>query len=132
MADRILVADDNERLRRSVVLILEEAGYRVTEAATGKEALHFINESTDFNLLITDLVMPDMEGLELITVLRQSRPELMIVAISGSFEGQFLHMAKLLGVQDTLEKPFGRAALLKVVTSALSSIAVSGSPNLPA
>ena len=124
----ILLADDNEKLRRSVADILEEAGYSVVQAATGKEALAHLNSSTEFDLLITDLVMPDMEDLELITVLKKSHPELTIVAISGSFDGQFLHVAKLLGVKETLEKPLKRATLLKTVESALSKKA---NPVLP-
>src|SRR2546422_4117876 len=76
MAHSILIADDNETLRRSLVTILQEVGYSVVEAATGKEALAHLNSSVEFDLLITDLVMPDMEGLELITLLRKSHPEL--------------------------------------------------------
>ena len=70
----ILLADDNEKLRGSVAHILEEAGCAVVQAATGNEALAHLNSSTEFDLLITDLVMPDMEGLELITVLKKSHP----------------------------------------------------------
>jgi len=117
----ILLADDNEKLRRSVADILEDAGYPVVEAATGKEALRHLDSPTEFSLLITDLVMPDMEGIELITLLRESHPELKIVVISGSFDGQFLHVAKLLGVKDALQKPFKRSALLAAVESALST-----------
>jgi CheY-like chemotaxis protein len=120
MANTILLADDNEKLRRSLTHILEESGYLVVEAATGTEALRLLNTSAEFDLLITDLVMPDMEGLELITRLRNSHPKLGIVAISGTFDGKFLPVARLLGVKETLEKPFKRAELLKAVESALS------------
>lgn len=130
MAHPILIADDNEILRRSLVTVLEEVGYSVVEAASGKEALAHLNSSVEFGLLITDLVMPDMEGLELITLLRKSHPELSIVAISGSFDGQFLPVAKLLGVKETLQKPFKRAALLNIVESALSKkVSPSGSES---
>jgi two-component system cell cycle response regulator CpdR len=106
MAYRILIADDNEILTRFLVILLHDAGYSVVEASSGKEVLRHINSSTEFDLLITDLVMPDMAGLELITVLKKSHPTLSIVAISGAFDGQFLQAAKGLGVQETLEKPF--------------------------
>jgi len=118
MAYRILIADDNELLRNSIADILEDAGYSVVEASTGKQALRHLNSSTDFALLITDLMMPDMEGLELIQVLRKAHPELSIVAISGCFDG--LHVARLLGVKEILAKPCKRAAVLKTVESALS------------
>jgi CheY-like chemotaxis protein len=117
---RILLADDNEKLRRSITHILEEAGYSVVGVASGTEALRLLTLSTEFDLLITDLVMPDMEGLELITRLRNSHPKLGIVAISGTFDGKFLPVARLLGVKETLEKPFKRAELLKAVESVLS------------
>jgi CheY-like chemotaxis protein len=120
MSHRILLADDNEELRRSITHVLEEAGYLVLGVASGNEALQLLNSSTDFDLLITDLVMPDMAGLELITVLKKSHPTLSIVAISGAFDGQFLQAAKGLGVQETLEKPFSQAELLQTVESALS------------
>jgi len=116
---RILLADDNEKLRRSITHILEEVGYSVVGVASGTEALQILNSSAEFDLLITDLVMPDMEGLELITRLRTSHPKLGIVAISGTFEGKFLPVARCLGVKETLEKPFKRAELLAVVKSAL-------------
>ena len=63
----ILLADDNENLRRSLADVLEEGGYPVVQAATGKEALAHLNSSTEFDLLITDLMMPDMEGLQVLT-----------------------------------------------------------------
>ena len=126
MPHRILVADDNEQVRRSLVTILGEVGYLVTDADTGKEALRSIKlASKSFCLLITDLVMPDMEGLELISLLRKSHPKLPIVAISGEFHGKFLHAASLLdaasvlGANATLHKPFKRSALLATVESVL-------------
>ena len=118
-AHRVLIADDNQTLRRGLATILEEVGYSVSEAANGKEALRDLDSSTQFCLLITDLAMPDMDGIELTMSLRKSRPSLPIVAISGTFEGQFLRVAKLLGVRGTLHKPFKRAALLEAVESAL-------------
>ena len=126
MAHRILLVDANEQLRRSLATILEEVGYSVVEADTGKEALRCIDSSsTEFSLVITDLVMPDMEGLELITWLRKSRPNFPIVAISGTFEGQFLHSAKVLGAKEILQKPFQRAAFLSAVEAALPINAIS-------
>ena len=125
MASTILIADDNEMLRNCLTDILEEAGYSVVQASNGREALTHIHSSTEFDLLITDLVMPDMEGLELITILKTSHPSLIIVAISGSFDGQFLEVAKRLGVKDTLQKPLSRISLLKSVESALATKASS-------
>jgi|SRR5688572_3438459 len=115
---RILIADDNDVLIRSLAFILDEVGYSVVSASTGLEALAHLNSSTEFSLLITDLVMPDMEGIELITLLKKSHPDLPVVALSGSVDG--LDIAKQLGVKHTIAKPCIRSAVLKTVESALS------------
>jgi DNA-binding NtrC family response regulator len=126
MAHRILIVDDNEQLRRALAVILDEEGYSATEVSGGNEAMYYLN-STEFSLVIADLVMPEMKGLELITALRKSHPKLSILAISGSSEGEFVRGAKLLGVKEILQIPFDRSALLKTVESALSK----ASPLLP-
>ena len=119
MANTILIADDNQMLRNCLTDILEDAGHSVVQVSNGREALTHIHSSTEFGLIITDLMMPDMEGLELITILKTSHPSLAIVAISGSFDEEFLKVAKRLGVKNTIQKPLTRASLLKTVESAL-------------
>ena len=118
MTKTILIAEDDERLRHSLASILQEVGYSVVEASNGKEVLKDLKKSPDFCLLLTDIVMPEMDGLELITHLRRYHPKLPVVAISGVFEGEFLNAAKLLGAKETLQKPFTRAALLAALESA--------------
>jgi len=115
----ILLADDNENLRRSLADVLEEGGYPVVQAATGKEALAHLNSSTEFDLLITDLMMPDMDGLQVLTEIRRTDPHLPVIAMSGGFSGRLLRFASTFGVA-TLEKPFKGSALLKTVESVLS------------
>ena len=117
MTKTILIAEDDERLRHSLASILEEAGYSVVEASNGKEVLLDLS-SADLCLLLTDIVMPEMEGLELIKHLRQYHPKLPIVAMSGAFEGRFLDAARMLGAKETLQKPFEREALLAALESA--------------
>ena len=121
MSQRIIVADDNQDLRNSIVSILTEEGYEVSQAENGREVLKLINSSEPYHLLITDLSMPDVEGLELIRTLTKSHPDLPIVAISGSFEGRFLGVAEQFGVRGTLQKPFKRRPLLDLVNSALAT-----------
>lgn len=123
MAHRIVIADDNDLLRSLIAEILQDAGYSVVEARTGKEALWYLDSFSDFSLLITDLAMPDIEGIELITILKKSHPDLSIVAISGDFDS--LHVARLLGVKGVLPKPFKPSAVLQTVESALSARASS-------
>ena len=115
----ILLADDNEKLRRSLAGVLEEAGYPVVQAATGKEALAHLNSSTEFDLFITDLMMPDMDGLQILTEIRRTDPDLPVIAMSCAFSGRLLRFASTFGVP-TLEKPFKGSALLKTVDSVLS------------
>ena len=118
MTKTILIAEDDERLRHSLASILQEVGYSVVEASNGKEVLQDLKRSADLCLLLTDIVMPEMEGLELIKHLRRDHPKLPIVAMSGAFEGRFLDAARMLGANETLQKPFEREALLAALESA--------------
>ena len=90
MTKTILIAEDDEQVRHSLTSILEEVGYSVVEASNGKEVLQDLKRSADFCLLLTDIVMPEMEGLELITQLRRYHPKLPIVAMSGTSKERFL------------------------------------------
>lgn len=101
----ILVVDDEADVRELLAEILEESGYRVAQAGDGKEAFTRLLEGP-VDLLITDLIMPEREGLETIARIRAERPEMKIIAMSGSFEPSYLRAAKLLGADRTLQKPF--------------------------
>jgi CheY-like chemotaxis protein len=114
----LLLADDNEKLRRALASVLEDAGYQVVQAGTGKEALAHLNSSTEFDLFITDLMMPGMDGLQVLTELRRTDPDLPVIAMSGAFSGRLLKFASTFAVP-TLEKPFKVPELLKAVESAL-------------
>lgn len=115
----ILLADDNEKLRHSLAVLLEDAGYPVVQAATGKEVLAHLNSSTEFDLLITNLMMPDIDGLQVLTKIRRTDPDLPVIAMSGAFSDSLLRLTSTIGVP-TLEKPFKGSALLKTVESVLS------------
>ena len=115
----ILLADDNEKLRRAFAGALEDAGYPVVEAATGKEALAHLDSPTEFDLLITDVVMPDMNGLQVLTEIRRTDPDLPVIMTSGASNGGLLRFASAFGIP-TLEKPFKGSVLLKTVESVLS------------
>jgi len=79
---RILLVDDDSAFRESFRELLESKGYEVTEAADGLEAESHL-ESTEFDLTITDILMPDRDGLELIKIMRKLRPSMKFIAISG-------------------------------------------------
>jgi CheY-like chemotaxis protein len=112
---RVLVIDDEEFARFSVCRILEsEEVYEFVEAENGKIGVEKMN-SGDFDLIITDIVMPEKEGLETIMEIRQSHPSIPIIAISGGGGGrnkEYLEVAKSFGAKCVLRKPFSADELL--------------------
>ncbi len=117
---RIVVADDEPGVRSFLRLVLENGGYEVMEAANGKEALKEARAGR-VDLVITDLVMPEQEGIETIRALRKDMPGIGIIAISGALGGQFLEAARLLGAQVVLSKPISAGLLLAKVAEVLKS-----------
>jgi CheY-like chemotaxis protein len=119
---RILVVDDDEPVRETICSILATCSYEITEATDGKIAVQKYREHP-FDLVITDLVMPGMEGIELIRELRSLDQNVKVIAISGGFLADsetYLKTARLLGAQYTLAKPFTMDELLSVVSVALA------------
>ena len=117
----ILVVDDNDSVRRVVCSMLEEGGFEVCEAANGVEASRILKQQ-QFDLVITDLVMPEYEGIELIQSIRQEYPGVKVLAISGVGSANvYLKTASLLGATDILAKPFSQDALLSAVNRLIGS-----------
>jgi len=114
---RILVVDDEQDICGIAQLLLENAGCDVvstTEAARALETL----EQIDFELLITDMLMPEMDGVELINSIRRIKPDQRIMAMSGGGlapRESYLQIASMYGVTAVLAKPFNRDQLLKAV-----------------
>ncbi|MBI4873341.1 MAG: response regulator [Acidobacteria bacterium] len=114
----ILVADDDAQVRDLFRQILTAQGYRVLEADNGKHAMNLLSmEPVD--LLITDLVMPDQEGLETIRTLRQMGLDLRIIAISGAVS-DYLQVARLMGANAVVRKPVSPALLVDTVQDILA------------
>ena len=111
---RILIVDDDAQVRTFLSALLEADGCTVTTASNGKEAQARCRE-TGFDLVITDLVMPDQEGLEMIHAVRKNWPNLPILAISGAFGGAYLDLARKLGAAAVLRKPFEPGSILREV-----------------
>jgi CheY-like chemotaxis protein len=95
-------------------------------AADGREAIHVFERSPEISIVLTDLVMPNQEGIDAIRAMRRRRPEVVIVAMSGAFHGQFLPVAKALGADATLSKPFTLDVLRQ--TLALAGAPLAGQP----
>ncbi len=118
---RILLVEDDDQLRKIVKQMLEDAGHEIVEAPNGKIAITQYREKPA-DLIITDLIMPEKEGLELIMELKRDFPEVKIIAVSGGGRRrpeEYLVAAKHLGVQRTLAKPFTQEEILKAVQDLL-------------
>ena len=124
---RILVIDDEEPIRSLVNRGLSHAGHEVVEAADGVEGTRLFEES-HFDLVITDLIMPEKEGIETILDLRERYPEVKILVISGglSFGGRAVDRegpltdAEALGADASLAKPFTIQKLIEKVGELVS------------
>ena len=120
---RILIIDDEEDVRAALVHILERDGHMVVEAGDGNEGLRRFRE-TPTDLVITDILMPDKEGIETIKDLRKIAPDLKIIAISGGgriMNTSFLDLAEMLGADMTLKKPFQIDQFCKAVDDCLGA-----------
>jgi CheY-like chemotaxis protein len=118
---RILVIDDDEDMRSLLQAMLRK--YSVLQAANGREGMEVFRTHAP-DLVITDLIMPEKEGIETIVELRREQPEAKIIAISGGggcLGRDYLCFAQQLGVKRTLSKPFRPQELLQAVEEVLSA-----------
>lgn len=119
---RILVIDDDEAVRSVLTILLGQKNHQVTTAPDGRRGLTAL-DSDRFDLLIIDLFMPEMDGLETMRLVRKDRPDLPIVVISGSGSRasmpDFLTMATKLGAVESIPKPFRPNELFEIVEKSL-------------
>ena len=119
---KILVLDDELSILLMIKKMLEKAGHEVSLALNGREGMELFEKNRP-DLLITDIIMPEKEGLETIFELRRKYPELKIIAISGggriSPDG-YLPGAKLLGADMTFQKPLNQKEFLQAVSQLLN------------
>jgi CheY-like chemotaxis protein len=116
----ILVVDDNPDDRALFRTILERAGYFVLEGNSGKGALGVL-EKARFELMTLDLSMPDMDGFDVLRLVRSKHPELKVIAVSGFMHGEMLEPAKALGADATLDKNLATDLLLTMVCNLLKN-----------
>lgn len=123
---RILVVDDERGIRRATASFLRRAGYETREAEDGRQAVDRLR-AEPVDLVLCDMCMPEMDGIELILMVRSEWPGVALVAMSGG--GRFvsgellLDSARELGAHATLAKPFGLDELEAAVSTALGSVA---------
>lgn len=122
-ADTILIIDDEPMIRHLIARILDRAGYPTVCAANGIQGLACFRRERPV-LVITDIIMPEREGIETIRQIRREAPTLPIIAISGSRRNggaDFLVMARELGATEILRKPFEPLDLLTYVTRSIGA-----------
>jgi DNA-binding response OmpR family regulator len=119
---RILVIEDDAQLRQMLAIALGKAGHEVVECADGRKAIS-AHETRPVDLVITDLIMPEMEGIETIRRLRQLSPTVPIIAISGGGRvtaDSYLSIARRMGATKILSKPFELNLLCAMVAELLA------------
>lgn len=107
---RILIADDNPDLRFVVKKLIERMNHEAITASNGLEALHSL-ERNRFDIVVTDIIMPDMNGIELITQICSKYPQMKVIAISGNDRASLGGLK----VDCTLSKPFPPTELLAAI-----------------
>ena len=128
--DSVLIIEDDESVRKMLKQTFERAGYEVATAASGLSGIRLYDTKLSlqepFDVVITDLIMPEMEGIETISKLRRRDPQVKIIAISGGGRNKpedYLHLAQKLGAARTFTKPVDREALLQAVTELVAAAA---------
>ena len=116
---KILVVDDEAAFRASLRRPLRKHGYGVSEAENGKEAIKAIAQEPP-DAVLTDILMPEMEGLEFLKQLTKTHSRIPIIAMTGSVATVYLMVAKKFGARDVLEKPFTEERLLTAITKVLA------------
>lgn len=114
----VLLVDDDEAVRKVLCRGLEHSGLRVTAAAGGKQAMALLRAQT-FDWIVTDIIMPDCEGLEVVQFARTQQPSVRIIAMSGGGGGRaanYLKVAQLFGAAHVLQKPFSYTELAGLIT----------------
>ncbi len=116
--NRILILDDNPAVREVLKRHLENKGYTVLAVATGAEALE-IAEIPSFKIVLLDLGLKDMPGMEVLKRLKQKRPEIAIIVVTGCHEEEEAKRAFELGALDYITKPVDFNSLFRVIESQL-------------
>ena len=110
----ILIIEDDSDLRSLLIRLLKREKYHILDAGNGREAKEILGHSKP-DLVITDIIMPDEDGIGTINTLRQHYPEIKIIAISGGgrmLSEDYLKIARMLGAHASFSKPFDNKALL--------------------
>jgi len=127
---RILIIDDDDTLRGIIAKSLSHAGHETSQANNGRKGVALFR-SAPTDLVITDLVMPEQEGMETIKILHRDFPSTPIIAMSGGLDGSplYLDLTRRLGARVTLTKPFTLQQLKQVIDGILAQPPATPTPE---
>ena len=114
---RVLVVDDSATVRDQLRQALDPAGYEVVEARDGVEGLAAVRDNNDLAMIICDVHMPRMDGIQLITTLHGEGNELPVLMLTTEGQAQLIRQAKAAGARGWIVKPFDAGLLAKAVQS---------------
>jgi len=112
---KILVVDDEREIREMSKSVLERAGYRVAVSQNAQQALQLLDKEKDYELVLTDLNLPGLNGLELIREIKKRHPNCKTLLMTGSF------LVNYMDRKDCLHKPFNFIELVSKIEKCLSS-----------
>jgi CheY-like chemotaxis protein len=121
--ETVLLVEDEERLRELLAHVLRDNGYKVITAANGKMALHVLEaHGGPLDLLLTDVVMPEMRGQELAETLQKTHPELAVIYMSGYTDNALIHSGAMTEGMAFLQKPFTPDVVLRRIRQVLNEV----------
>ncbi len=124
---KILLLEDEVNVASVLQVVLREAGYEVMWANTGQQAVELLAR-TAFDLLVADLYLPDMDGLEVVRLARSQRPPVPVIVITGYSSVSSAIAALRLGTADYLEKPFTEQEIIDCIRRVLAGRGPAGEP----
>ncbi|HEX9010207.1 MAG TPA: response regulator [Holophagaceae bacterium] len=125
----ILLIEDDHDTAETLQAMLEVEGHEVFRAENGRRALDLLRRGVKVDLVLTDIVMPDMEGISTIQHLSEWRPDLPVVAMTARRDTPYLRAARAMGARETLYKPFGRQLLRDILQRVLGDALVRPDPS---
>lgn len=120
---KVILADDDDNVRFALSAALRKAGFEVVEAKNGGDRV-FEEQIADTDVVVTDILMPDCDGIELITKLRTQSPTLPVIAMSGGGRisgANYLETADALGAKAIFHKPFDTEDLISAIQDAVAA-----------
>jgi CheY-like chemotaxis protein len=119
---QVLLIEDDPDTGESLQAMLEALGHGVTWVRSGLEAVAFLRKGSPPDLVLTDIVMPDMDGLESVQYFKAEFPHIPVLAMSAQRDVPYLRVASLLGARETLHKPFTLADLRGAIERVQASL----------